>query len=35
MTNATVSFNYSIYEDSKTMYILADSAWAWIKTTPE
>ena len=31
MTNTTVSFNYSLYEDSTTMYILTNSVWAWIK----
>ena len=31
MTNTTASFNYSLYEDSTTMYILTYSVWAWIK----
>ena len=33
MTNTTGSFNGSLNEDSTTMYIIADSAWAWIKIT--
>ena len=27
MTNTTVNYKHSIYADSTTMYILADSVW--------